>query len=146
MNWETIFNFLSHELRNNFNFSSKNWDAYVNSECRMGDLTLINATNLYCYLTWGGRNHPPPPEIEFRNGLCKFCFYRGLDTYRKGLIPNVQALSFNTQPQRIFWKLDNFDKNPQKHQKSQFCYLEKSALELRRATTTKPRQIERSNN
>ena len=37
----------------------------------------------------------------------------------------------------MFWKFDNFDKYPQK---SQFRYLEKGALKLRRVATTKPKQ------
>ena len=37
-----------------------------------------------------------------------------------------------------------FSKVVENHRKSQFCYLEKSVLELHRAATIKPRKIERS--
>ena len=29
----------------------------------------------------GGRN-PPPHKIQHFNGFCKFCFYKGLDTFK----------------------------------------------------------------
>ena len=71
------------------------------------------------YLTWGGRNHPPP-KIAFLNGLEYVYMKVPLDFFE-----NSEIL------QKIV-------------KKSEFRYLVKVVLEHYGATTTKPRQIERS--
>ena len=77
-----------------------------------------------------------------------FCFIillkLGLDMYIKDFNPKYDAPSFKNSPLRIFRKFWNVVEIFENCQKSQFRYLKTGVLELRQATTIKPRKIERS--